>query len=62
MESGIQPQESGILLTIGIRNPSSTDNDWKPIPGFYYVGRRILLDVLLEKLKKFSEVSNTINE
>ena len=27
MESGIQLKESGILLTIGIQNPSSTDKE-----------------------------------
>ena len=27
LESGIQFKESGILLTIGIQNPSSTDKD-----------------------------------
>ena len=25
--------ESGILLKIGIQNPSSTDKDWNPAPG-----------------------------
>ena len=25
--------ESGIILTIGIQNPSSTDKDWNPVPG-----------------------------
>ena len=33
MESGIQLKESGIPLTIAIRNPSSTDKDWNPVPG-----------------------------
>ena len=28
MEYGIKLKESGILLTIGIQNPSSTDKDW----------------------------------
>ena len=26
-------KKSGILLTIGIRNPSSTDKYWNPVPG-----------------------------
>ena len=25
--------EYGILLTIGIHNPNSTDTDWNPLPG-----------------------------
>ena len=33
LESGIQFKESGILLTIGIRNPSSTDKDCNLVPG-----------------------------
>ena len=33
VESGIQLKESGIRLTIGIRNPSTTDKDWNPVPG-----------------------------
>ena len=32
-ESGIQLKESGIPLTIGIQNLSSTDKDWNPVPG-----------------------------
>ena len=28
MEYGIKLKESGILLTIGIQNASSTDTDW----------------------------------
>ena len=32
LESGIQLKESGIPLTIGIQNPSSTDKDWNPVP------------------------------
>ena len=32
LESGIQFKESGILLTIGIRNPSSTDKDCNLVP------------------------------
>ena len=31
LESGIQLKESGIRLTIGIRNPSSTDKDWNHV-------------------------------
>ena len=30
---GIQLKESGIPLTIGIQNPSSTDKYWNPVPG-----------------------------
>ena len=33
LESGIQLKESGILLRIGIQNPSSTDKDWNQVPG-----------------------------
>ena len=33
VESGIQLKQSGIRLTIGIRNPSSTHKDWNPVPG-----------------------------
>ena len=33
VESGIQFKESGIPLTIGIQNPSSTNKDWNPVPG-----------------------------
>ena len=33
LESGIQLKDSGILLTIGIQNPSSTDKYWNPVPG-----------------------------
>ena len=31
LESGIQLKESGIPLTIGIQNPSSTDKDWNSV-------------------------------
>ena len=33
LESGIQPKESGIPLTIEIQNPSSTDKNWNPVSG-----------------------------
>ena len=33
LESGIQLKESGISLTIGIQDHSSTDKDWNPVPG-----------------------------
>ena len=33
LESGKQPKESRILLTIGIQNPSSTDKYGNPVPG-----------------------------
>ena len=33
MESGIQLKESGIPLTIGIQNSSSTDKNWDSVPG-----------------------------
>ena len=33
LETGIQLKESGIPLTIGIQNPSSTDKYWNPVPG-----------------------------
>ena len=29
-QSGVQPKESGIPLTIGIQNPSSTEKDLEP--------------------------------
>ena len=35
LESGIQFKESGIPLTIGIQNPSSTDKDWNPVSGIW---------------------------
>ena len=41
MESGIQFMESGIPLTIGIQNPSSTDKDWNPVPGIWNPQRGI---------------------
>ena len=37
LESGTQPQESGILLAIGIRNPSSIDKE----SGIQYLKSRI---------------------
>ena len=46
-ESRIHLKESGIPLTIGIQNPSSTDKYWNPessiqdCPGFPYMGRVI---------------------
>ena len=33
LESGLQLKESGIPLTIGIQNPSSTDKYWNPVSG-----------------------------
>ena len=33
LELGIQHKESGIPLTIGIHNPSSTYKDWNQVPG-----------------------------
>ena len=33
LESGMQLKETGILLKIGIQNPSSTDKDCDPVPG-----------------------------
>ena len=41
LESGIQLMESGIPLTIGIQNPSSTDKDWNPVPGIWNPQRGI---------------------
>ena len=41
MESGIQLKESGIRLTIRIRNASSTGTVRNPIPGIRNPGRRI---------------------
>ena len=32
LESAKQLKESGILLTIGIQNPSFTYRDWNPVP------------------------------
>ena len=33
LESGIPLEKSGISLTIGIQNRSSTDKGWNPVPG-----------------------------
>ena len=33
--------ESGIPLTIGIQNPSSTDKDWNTVPGIWNPQRGI---------------------
>ena len=41
LESGIQLKQSGIPLTIGIQNPSSTDKDWNPVPSIRNPGRGI---------------------
>ena len=41
LESAIQLMESGIPLTIGIQNPSSTDKDWNPVPGIWNPQRGI---------------------
>ena len=41
MESGIQPKESGIAITIGIQNSSSTNINWNPIPGIRNPKRRV---------------------
>ena len=41
LESGTQLMESGIPLTIGIQNPSSTDKDWNPVPGIWNPQRGI---------------------
>ena len=41
LKSGIQIKNSGILLTIGIQNPNSTDKDWNPVPGIRNTRRGI---------------------
>ena len=41
LESGIQLKESGIPLTIGIQNQSSTDKDRNPVPGIWKQRREI---------------------
>ena len=41
LESGIQLEDSGIPLTIGIQNPSSTDKYWNPVPGIRNTKREI---------------------
>jgi len=46
LECGIQLKESGILLMIGVRNPSSIDKDWKPIPGIQNPEAKTVLDSL----------------
>ena len=47
LESGIQLKESGIPLTIGIRNPSSTDKDWNPVPEIWTDPRRRIQNLRL---------------
>ena len=42
----IQLQESRIPLTIGIRNPSSIDKDWKPNTGIQNPEAKTVLDFL----------------
>ena len=51
LETGIQLQESGIPLTIGIRNPSSTEKDvesstWNPEPTNLNPESKTVLDSL----------------
>ena len=46
LESGIQLKESGILLTIEIQNPSSTDKDLNPVPGIWNPRKRIRIQVM----------------
>ena len=48
VDSGIRIQlkEFGILLMIGIQNPSSTDRDWNPVPGIWNPRKRIRIQVL----------------
>ena len=41
LETGIQLKESGILLTIGIQNPSCTDKDRNPVPVMWKQRREI---------------------
>ena len=41
VESGKQFKESGIPVTIGIQNPSSTIKDWNTVPGICGVESRI---------------------
>ena len=63
----IQLQESRIPLTIGIRNPSSIDKDWKKqlqsriqgqrLSWISFHGAKDTIGRLLEKLKKFQEFS-----
>ena len=40
---GIQLKESGIPLTMGMQNPSSTDEGWDPVPesGIHSVTSRV---------------------
>ena len=47
LESGIQLKESGIPLTIEIRNPSSTDKDWNPVPEIWTDPRRRIQNLSL---------------
>ena len=63
LESVIQLQESGIPLTIGIRNPSSIDKDWKKqlqsriqeprLSWISFHGAKDTIGRLLEKFKRF---------
>ena len=39
--SGKQRKKSGIPLKIGLKNPSSTDKDWNPVPGIRNARRGI---------------------
>ena len=47
LESGIQLKESGIPLTIGIRNPSSTDKYWNPVSEIWTDPRRRIQNLRL---------------
>ena len=49
LEFGIQLKESGIPLTIGIRNPSSTDKVINPESGIHGV-KSTIQDYLLDSL------------
>ena len=50
LESGIQLKESGIPLTIGIPNPSSTDKDWNLVPEIWTDPLRRIQNVRLSRI------------
>ena len=50
LESGIQLKESGIPLTIGIRNPSSTDKDWNLVPEIWTDPLRRIQNLRLSRI------------
>lgn len=58
----LQLKETGMVLTIEIRNPSSIDKDWKKTTAIQNPGAKDTMGRLLERIEKFLGVFNTINE